>query len=79
MIKFVFKIRINPLMAKAKYRYNPHTLSYDKIELTLRRKVLKSLTFLGAGLVIGVIIYGITYSFIDSPKEKQLKRDSWYF
>ena len=76
MIKFVFKIRINPLMAKAKYRYNPHTLSYDKIELTLRRKVLKSLTFLGAGLVIGVIIYGITYSFIDSPKEKQLKREN---
>ena len=63
-------------MAKAKYRYNPHTLSYDKIELTLRRKVLKSLTFLGAGLVIGVIIYGITYSFIDSPKEKQLKREN---
>ncbi len=63
-------------MAKAKYRYNPHTLSYDKIELTLRRKIFKSLTFLGAGLVIGVIIYGLTYSFIDSPKEKQLKRDN---
>ena len=63
-------------MAKAKYRYNPHTLSYDKIELTLRRKVFKSLTFLGAGLIFGIIIYGITYTFIDSPKEKQLKRDN---
>lgn len=63
-------------MAKAKYRYNHHTLSYDKIELTLRKKIFKSLTFLGAGLLFGVIIYGITYTFIDSPKEKQLKRDN---
>jgi len=60
-------------MAKAKYRYNPHTLSYDKIELTLRKKIAKSLTFIGAGLVFGVIIYGIAYTYIDSPKEKQLK------
>ena len=63
-------------MAKAKYRYNPHTLSYDKIELTLRKKIFKSLTFLGAGLVIGVMIYGLAYTYIDSPKEKQLKRDN---
>jgi len=63
-------------MAKAKYRYNPHSLSYDKIELTLRKKIFKSLTFLGAGLVIGVMIYGLTYTYIDSPKEKQLKRDN---
>jgi len=76
MIKFVVKIRIIPLMAKAKYRYNPHTLSYDKIELTLRKKILKSLTFLGAGLVIGVMIFGLAYTFIDSPKEKQLKQDN---
>jgi murein DD-endopeptidase MepM/ murein hydrolase activator NlpD len=63
-------------MAKAKYRYNPHTLSYDKIELTLRDKIVKSFMFLGAGLIIGVVIYGLTYSFIDSPKEKQLKREN---
>jgi murein DD-endopeptidase MepM/ murein hydrolase activator NlpD len=63
-------------MAKAKYRYNPHTLSYDKIELTLRDKVFRSFIFLGAGLVIGVVIYGLAYTFIDSPKEKQLKRDN---
>jgi len=63
-------------MAKTKYRYNPHTLSYDKIELTLRKKIFKSLTFLGAGLVIGVMIYGLAYTYIDSPKEKQLKRDN---
>jgi murein DD-endopeptidase MepM/ murein hydrolase activator NlpD len=63
-------------MTKAKYRYNPQTLSYDKIELTFRKKISKSLTFLGAGLLFGVLIFGITYSLIDSPKEKKLKRDN---
>lgn len=72
----MLKISIYYLMAKAKYRYNPHTLSYDKIELTLRDKIVRSFMFLGAGLVIGVVIYGLAYSFIDSPKEKQLKVDN---
>ena len=63
-------------MAKAKYRYNPHTLSYDKIELTLRKKIWKAFIFLGAGLVVGVMIYGVTYKFIDSPKERQLKTEN---
>jgi len=63
-------------MAKAKYRYNPHTLSYDKIELTLRKKIWKAFIFIGAGLVVGVMIYGVTYKFIDSPKERQLKTEN---
>lgn len=63
-------------MAKAKYRYNPQTLSYDKIELTLRKKIWKAFIFLGAGLVVGVMIYAVTYKFIDSPKERQLKTEN---
>ncbi|TXB65183.1 M23 family metallopeptidase [Vicingus serpentipes] len=63
-------------MSKVKYRYNSTSLSYDKIEVTLKDRILKSLSFLGAGLVIGVIIYGITYTYIDSPKEKQLKQEN---
>ena len=76
MIKFVLKIRLITLMAKAKYRYNPQTLSYDKIELTLRKKIWKAFIFLGAGLVVGVMIYAVTYKFIDSPKERQLKTEN---
>ncbi len=63
-------------MSKVKYRYNSTSLSYDKIEVTLKDRILKTLSFLGAGLVIGVIIYGVTYTYIDSPKEKQLKQEN---
>jgi len=63
-------------MAKAKYRYNPHTLSYDKIELTLKDKLFRGGMILGAGLIIGIGIYFITDAYVDSPKEKQLKKDN---
>ncbi len=63
-------------MAKAKYRYNPHTLSYDKIELTFRDRILRSLMFLGTGLIIGICIYFITDTYVDSPKEKELKKSN---
>lgn len=60
-------------MSKIKYKYNPHTLSYDRIKLSLRQKLARSFYFLMASLVFGVIIYGVVYTFVDSPKEKQLK------
>jgi murein DD-endopeptidase MepM/ murein hydrolase activator NlpD len=63
-------------MAKAKYRYNPHTLSYDKIELSFRDKIFRGSMILGASLIIGIGIYFITDAFVDSPKEKQLKKDN---
>lgn len=61
-------------MAKAKYRYNPHTLSYDKIELSFRDKLFRGSMILGASLIIGIGIYFVTDAYIDSPKEKQLKQ-----
>lgn len=63
-------------MSKVKYRYNSTTLSYDKIEVTYKDRIYKTLSFLGTGLVIGVIIYGLAYTYIDSPKEKQLKQEN---
>ena len=63
-------------MAKTKYRYNQHTLSYDKIELTLKDKLFKSSIYVGLGLVIGVFIYALAYTYIDSPKEKELKGEN---
>lgn len=61
-------------MAKAKYRYNPHTLSYDKIELSFRDKLFRGLMILGASTIIGIGIYFVTDAYFDSPKEKQLKQ-----
>ena len=62
-------------MAKVKYYYDPKTLSYRKIEKTPGYRLRNSLIFLASSALLGVIFFLIADSFIDSPKEKRLKRE----
>lgn len=62
-------------MANTKYKFNPESLSFDKIRLGFRAVLLRSLAFFTASLIIAVI-YGLIFTiFVDSPKEKALKRE----
>jgi murein DD-endopeptidase MepM/ murein hydrolase activator NlpD len=62
-------------MAKIKYKYNPSTLNYEKIQLTFKDKLKKVATYLLVGLFFAGIIILLAYTFIDSPKELALKRE----
>ncbi len=62
-------------MAKVKYYYDSETLSYRKIELRKRDKFRKSMVFLLASAMFGALLVFILYQFIESPKEKVLKRE----
>jgi murein DD-endopeptidase MepM/ murein hydrolase activator NlpD len=62
-------------MSRTRYRFNPESLSYDKIRLGFRAVLLRFLAYF-IGSVIIAIIYGLIFAmFIDSPKEKALKRE----
>lgn len=63
-------------MSKVKYRYNSNTLNYDKIEIRFIDRLKKVLWFMATSLVSGVIVYGLVYTYMDSPKEKQLKQEN---
>ncbi len=63
-------------MAKAKYRYNPKTLTYEKAELTLKDRLLKVSSYIATGFVFAILFIALFYTFFDSPKEKQLKREN---
>ncbi len=61
-------------MGKIKYKFNPESLSYYKVESSLRQKTLKALAYVFVFLVnasIGYLLYSVAF---DSPKEKGLKR-----
>jgi hypothetical protein len=61
-------------MGKIKYKFNPDSLKYYKVESTFKQKALKGLAYLFAFMVnasIGYLLYSIAF---DSPKEKGLKR-----
>lgn len=63
-------------MSKIKYRFNSETLSYHKIETSLKKRFLKIIPPIISAFVFGlagIVIY--TYT-VDSPKERQLKREN---
>jgi murein DD-endopeptidase MepM/ murein hydrolase activator NlpD len=63
-------------MAKIRYKYNPSTLNYEKIQLTIKDRLKKGLTYLLVGMFFAGIIVALAYTFIDSPKELVLKREN---
>ena len=63
-------------MGKTNYRFNPDTLSFDKIERNIKTLVHKMLAYLSTGLVSGVIFFFIFLQFFDPPQTKKLKRQN---
>ncbi|HEY4788810.1 MAG TPA: M23 family metallopeptidase [Bacteroidales bacterium] len=61
-------------MAKVKYRFNPESLSFDKVRTSFKIWIVKAFTFFTASIVISIIYYVIFSYFFDSPKEKSLIR-----
>lgn len=49
---------------RAKYKYDPHTLQYQKIELTLNEVLKKIIKYMSVGIIIAGVIILIAYPFI---------------
>jgi len=63
-------------MAKIKYKYNPESLSFDRIKMTLGERFLRFMAYF-MGSVILAVLYGAIFTYLfDSPKEKVLKREN---
>ena len=62
-------------MANVKYKFNPDSLSFDKVRLNAKALFMRSLAYLLGSLMVAVV-YGFLFTmFFDSPKEKVLKRE----
>jgi murein DD-endopeptidase MepM/ murein hydrolase activator NlpD len=62
-------------MPKAKYYFNTNSLRYEKVVVSFRKRLLRVLGWLATASVFGSITILLAYSYLDSPKEKQLKRE----
>jgi hypothetical protein len=62
-------------MPPTKYKFNPDSLSFDKIRLGIRTLMLRLLAYFIGSLIFALIYWIIFASFFDSPKEKALKRE----
>src|SRR5665811_1323239 len=62
-------------MPPTKYKFNPDSLSFDKIRLGIRALLLRFLAYFVGSVLVALIYWIIFASFFDSPKEKSLKRE----
>ena len=60
-------------MSKTKFRYNPKTLSYDKMERSTGERFLRGFIFVVPTLALSLLFGFFMAYHIESPKEKQLK------
>lgn len=62
-------------MPPVKYKFNPDSLSFDKIRLGIRTILLRFAAYFFGSVLISLLYWVIFASFFDSPKEKALKRE----
>lgn len=62
-------------MSKIQYKFNTKSLTYEKITVSIRKRVWQFLSYVATGTVFATITIFIAYNYFDSPKEKQLKRE----
>jgi hypothetical protein len=62
-------------MANTRYKFNPESLSFDKIKLGIKAILLRFLAYFVGSVMIAVLYSLIFALFVDSPKEKALKRE----
>lgn len=63
-------------MAKIKYKFNPETLSYDKVERNLKSKIHRFLLFFSASVIMSIIMVVVFLQFYETPKMRSLKREN---
>jgi len=63
-------------MAKVKYRFNAHTLSYDKIVISFKTKLKRFLALFSTTLVSSVLIAFGILQFYESPRMKSLRKEN---
>lgn len=65
-------------MKKEKFRYNPETLSYDKVKLSWKEKIMRALLVIAPAMVIGFGFYILFSSVFISPREAQLQEENTF-
>ena len=57
------------------YRFNPHTLRYEKVFVSLRSRIRRISFNVLVGVVLGVVLVVLGMQFMESPKERALERE----
>lgn len=62
-------------MAKVRYHFNTSSLKIEKVKITFRQRFLRFLSVFFTGLVFASLVLILAYNFLDSPKERMMRRE----
>ncbi len=63
-------------MAKKKYKFNPDTLSYERVGISFKEKSTKVLAYFSSSLALALIIAVLVINAYETPKTKALRREN---
>lgn len=63
-------------MSKIKYKYNPETLSYEKVQVTVKDRVVKTSHYLIVGFVFTAITLFFSFNYIKQLGAKEISREN---
>ena len=63
-------------MARKKYKFNPDTLKYESIGLTIKEKAVKVAAYLSSSLALALVFAVIFLNLYETPKTKRLRREN---
>jgi murein DD-endopeptidase MepM/ murein hydrolase activator NlpD len=63
-------------MAKTGYYFNAETLSFDKVDRTIREKMRRWLLKFFSSFSLAIVFFIVFWNFFPSPREKALKREN---
>lgn len=63
-------------MAKTKYRFNPESISYEKVEANFKTRIINVLKHMASSSVLAIVMVVVLFYFFGSPKERSLIREN---
>ena len=62
-------------MRKQKYVYNEHSLQFEKVEHSIKKKIGIAIGYVSGTILLGLMFFTIADQHIDTPKKRQLKSE----
>lgn len=63
-------------MAKKKYKFNPNTLSYERVGISTKEKLTKILTYFTSSFATALLMVVVFLNMYETPKTKALEREN---
>jgi murein DD-endopeptidase MepM/ murein hydrolase activator NlpD len=62
-------------MARTKYIFNEASQTYEPLKRSTGQRFFRVLLFMASSIAVAILIFVISFTFFDSPKEKIIKRE----